>query len=131
MRLFKVFAAASISLAVVGCASQVLTPQAQRVIASPNPAPKGCKYRGQVVGNQGNFFTGGWTSNRNLEEGSMNDLKNQAANLNANYVQLINSRAGETGSVSSYNGNISGGIHETNVTNIGNAYFCKPSSIGL
>lgn len=131
MKLIKICAALSLSFAIVGCASQVLTPQASHVIASPNPAPKGCKYAGQVVGNQGNFFTGAWTSNRNLEEGAMNDLKNQAVNLGANYIQLINSRAGNTGSMSEYNGNTSGHMAETNVTNLGNAYICKPSSIGL
>ena len=131
MKLLKIISIACLTFAVAGCASQGLNAQAARVIASPNPAPKGCKYLGQVVGNQGNFFTGGWTSNRNLEEGSMNDLRNQAGNLGANYVQLINSRAGETGSMSSYHGNVSGGMHETNVTNVGNAYLCKPASIGL
>lgn len=131
MKLIKVCAVSLLAAAVVGCASQALNPQAAHVIVSPNGAPKGCKYAGQVVSNQGDFFTGAWTSNRNLEEGAMNDMKNQAANLGANYVQLINSRAGNTGSISSYNGDFSGSMQETNVTNIGNAYICKPSSIGL
>lgn len=131
MKLIKVCAVSLLAVAMVGCASQALNPQAARVIVSPNAAPKGCKYAGQVVGNQGDFFTGAWTSNRNLEEGSMNDLKNQAANLGANYVQLVNSRAGNTGSIRSYGGDFSGSMQETNVTNLGNAYVCKSSSIGL
>lgn len=126
-----------VSLAVIsavfmsGCASIPVQPQATGVITSPNPAPRVCKYIGQVVGNQGNFFTGGWTSNKNLELGAMNDLKNQASKMGANYVQLINSRAGNTGSISSYNGYVSGGMQQTNVTNIGNAYSCPPAAIGL
>lgn len=114
-----------------GCASIPLEPHAQRVLASPNPAPKSCKYVGQVVGNQGNFFTGAWTSNRNLEEGAMNDMKNRAASMGANYIQLVTNRAGITGSVSSFNGQLGGSSEQTNVTNLGNAYRCPPASIGL
>lgn len=120
-----------ISVLISGCASIKLDPQATRIVASPNPAPKGCKYLGQVVGNQGNFFTGDWTSNKNLEEGAMNDLKNKANKLGANYIQLITTRAGNTGSMSGFDGNISGHMSQTNVTNLGNAYFCPPKTIGL
>lgn len=114
-----------------GCSSIPLEPTANKVIASPNPAPKGCKYLGQVTGNQGNFFTGGFTSNKNLESGSMNDLRNQASKLGGNYIQLLVNRAGVTGSYSSSNGSGGGSSEQTNVTNLGNVYKCKPSSIGL
>jgi hypothetical protein len=50
----------------------------------------------------------------------MNDLKNQAAKLGGNYVQMITNRAGVTGSA----GNDYGGMAQTNVTNIGNVYSC-------
>lgn len=50
----------------------------------------------------------------------MNDMRNQAANMGANYIQIINSRAGNSGSL----GPDGGGIQQTNVTNIGNAYSC-------
>src|SRR3990167_10296670 len=96
----------TVTILIGGCAAIPVNQQASRIIASPNPAPKNCKYLGQVVGNQGNFFTGGFTSNRNLEEGAMNDMKNQAAHLGANYIQLITNRAGITGSSSgSFNQN--------------------------
>lgn len=131
MKSLKICSISALAALVVGCSAQELSPQAAKVIASPNPAPKGCHYISQVVGNQGNFFTGGWTSNRNLEEGSMNDLKNQAASLGANYIQLVNSRAGNTGHFNSFNGEMSGNMQQTNVTNLGNAYACKPASIGL
>lgn len=119
------------SLIVSGCASIQTDPQSAKVIVSPNAAPKKCKYLGQVVGNQGNFFTGAWTSNRNLEEGAMNDMRNQAGKMGANYVQLMTTRAGNTGSVHSFNGDISGGSQQTNVTNLGNAYSCPAAAIGL
>lgn len=124
-----------LAILLISCAAIKVEPGAARIIASPNPAPKGCKYLGQVVGNQGNFFTGGFTSNRNLEEGAMNDLKNQAARLGANYIQLVTNRAGVTGSMNgslSSNGSfINGRSEQTNVTNLGNAYRCSPESIGI
>jgi hypothetical protein len=131
----RLLAVSLLALAVSGCASVPLDTKASRIIASPNPAPKGCKYLGQVIGNQGNFFTGGFTSNRNLEEGSMNDMRNQAVKLGANYIQIVTNRAGITGSAGgSFNNNggfFSGSSQQTNVTNLGNAYFCPPKSIGL
>ena len=131
----KLITVSVLSLVICGCASIPADPSAARVIASPNAAPKSCKYLGQVVGNQGNFFTGGFTSNRNLEEGAMNDLRNRASKLGANYVQLVTNRAGVTGSGSggfnSHGGYMSGSSEQTNVTNLGNAYLCPPKLIGL
>jgi hypothetical protein len=116
----------------VGCAAIVVNPQARKVIVSPNHAPKGCLYIDQVVGNQGNFFVGGYTSNAHLEEGAMNDLRNKANALGANYVQLISNRAGITGSMGgSYDNGVGGSSTQTNVTNVGNAYHCPPKLIGL
>ena len=131
----KIILIAAITVIISGCSTIQLNQNAARVIASPNPAPKACHYVGQVIGNQGNAFTGKWTSNATLEEGAMNDLKNKASNLGANYVQIITNRAGVTGSIGgSYNQNngmISGNTEQTNVTNVGNAYDCPPRSIGL
>lgn len=131
----KLFLIGSTALLINACASIQVAPEATRIISSPNPAPHGCKYLGQVVGNQGNFFTGAYTSNRNLEEGAMNDMRNKAAKLGANYIQLVTNRAGVTGSMSgSFDKNssfISGSSQQTNVTNLGNAYLCTPKAIGL
>ena len=60
-----------------------------------------------------------------MEEGAMNDLKNQAHKLGANYVQLVNSRTGNT----SDGAGIFNGFQQTNVTNVGNAYKCNNLSI--
>lgn len=131
----QLFSISALALIISGCASIPADPQAALILASPNPAPKGCKYLGQVIGNQGNFFTGNYTSNRNLEEGAMNDLKNKANKLGANYIQIITNRAGVTGSMSGsidrHGGFMSGSSAQTNVTNLGNAYRCDPKSIGL
>ena len=121
--------------ALTACAAIPADPNTNNIIISPNPVPAGCKYLGQVVGNQGNFLTGGFTSNRNLEEGAMNDLKNKASKLGANYIQLITNRAGVTGSMGGgfarEGGYMSGGSQQTNITNVGNAYRCPPKVIGL
>jgi len=115
----------------VGCALIQLNPAASHVIASPNKAPRGCRYLGQVNGSQGNFFTGGFTANRNLEQGAQNDLRNKASNMGGNYVQLITNRASSTGSVSSNGfGGFSGSQQQTGVTTIGNVYRCPPRAIG-
>ena len=131
----KISLTTALTILITGCSSIQLNPNANRIIASTNPAPRACHYLGQVVGNQGNYFTGGWTSNANLEEGAMNDLKNKANNLGANYVQIITSRAGITGSMGGSfnqdNGYVSGSSSQTNVTNVGNAYKCPPRVIGL
>ena len=131
----KLISISALTIMISGCTSIPMDPQATRIIASPNAAPKQCIYIGQVVGNQGNFFTGSFTSNRNLEEGAMNDLRNKASKLGANYIQIVTNRAGITGSTSgtfnSQGGYISGGSEQTNVTNLGNAYRCPPKSIGL
>lgn len=108
---------AALAAILCGCTAIPLLPQAQNVKVSSNIAPRGCKYLGQVEGNQGNFLTGSWTSNQNLEEGAMHDLKNRAHKLGANYVHLIVNRAGNTGSYGS-------AIKPTKVTSIGNAYAC-------
>ena len=112
----KICLLAGIVLSVAGCSATTLEPAAQRVLLSPNPPPKGCRYVGGITGNQGNFFTGGFTSNRNMEEGAMNDLKNKAARLGGNYVQMIANRAGVTADQS--------GSQQTNVVYTGNAYNC-------
>jgi hypothetical protein len=112
------------------CSAIPLEPQGQAVITSPNPPPADCKYVGQITSNQGNFFTGPWTSNKNLEQGSMNDLRNQAGKMGANYVQLIVNRAGNTGSISSDSYGTSGGFAQTNVTDMGNAYQCPSAALG-
>ncbi len=133
----KIISSALLTFFLCSCAATSLESGAARVVVSPQVAPKVCKFKGTVVGNQGNSFTGGFTTNRNLEEGAMNDIKNRAFKLGANYVYLIVNRAGLTGTMqsNSYNSNaalMSGSsVHQTNVTNLGAAYACPPHLIGL
>lgn len=115
------------SLLFAACAATKVRPGAERIIVSRTPAPKTCKFMGTVIGEQGGALTGAWTSNKNLAEGAMNDMKNKAFDLGANYVVLENSNAGNThsGSIWSSSG------QQTDVTHSGNAYACDPKDIGL
>lgn len=104
-----------------GCSANSLQAGADKVRLTNNEPGKECKYLGEVTGNQGNFFTGEWTSNSSLETGARNDLKNQAAGMGGNVVSLLTQRAGQTGSI--YDG--AGSMAQTNVTLTGNVYKCR------
>ncbi len=118
MRMSAVMGAVALLAA---CSAASLNSGAQQVMVSKSPAPKSCKFKGMVTGAQGNFFTGPWTSNKRLTEGSTNRLRNEAQKIGANYVALLGSHAS-----SSY-ANGSGG--QVGVQLQGNAYACPPSAI--
>ncbi len=115
----------------VGCAAMPLTAGAEKVIVTRQPQPKSCKFLGSVVGQQGGAFSGPWTSNRNLAQGALNDIRNKALELGGNYVTLESEHAGVTGSGSSYQGTGSYQTRQTDVTKTGNVYICPPKDIGL
>ncbi len=99
-------------LVLSGCAATGVNSGADRVRVSNVEPGKECKYIGEVTGNQGNFFTGAWTSNSTLETGARNDLKNKAAAMGGNYVAIITQRAGVTDRA------------QTNVTLSANVFRC-------
>lgn len=105
---------------VAGCGATALKPGARGVLVTRQGAPEGCKYLGSVVGEQGGSVAGGLTSNRNLAVGALNDMKNEAHALGANYVVLEDSKAGAT--ITGTKAGVSGA--QTDVTNLGNAYHC-------
>lgn len=109
-------------LLLAGCAAQELKPGAEKVRFTQSE-PKGCKYLGEATGNQGNSFTGGWTSNENLETGARNTLKNKAVDMGGNIVVLLTNRAGQTGSYGQYGGS----SQQTNVALTGTVFNCPPS----
>ncbi|WP_435954797.1 DUF4156 domain-containing protein [Dryocola sp. BD626] len=116
----KKFTVVTLAVLLAGCSANSLNSHAQQVRVTNNEPGKECRFLGDITGSQGNFFTGGWTSNSNLETGARNDLKNQAANMGGNVVSIITQRAGQTGSA--YDG--SGSSQQTNVTLTGNVYRC-------
>ena len=103
----------------VGCAANTINSGADKLRILQNE-PKGCKYLGEVTGNQGNFFTGIYTSNENLETGSRNDLKNKAQQLGGNAIVMLTNRAGNSGGGGSY---WSAG-RQTNVTLSATVFNC-------
>ena len=114
----------TLMLSLTSCAAIELKPGAERVRLTQNE-PKGCEYLGEATGNQGNSFTGDFTSNKNMETGARNDLKNQALDMGGNVVVLLTNRAGQTGSYSQYGGSSS----QTNVTITGTVFDCPPHTL--
>ncbi len=121
----RAFLILSVIAVLSGCAAVPLKPEAQTVRFLQSE-PKGCKYLGEATGNQGNFFTGPWTSNANLETGARNRLKNKATEMGGNVIVLLTNRAGQTGSVNEGTGHSS----QTNVTLTGTVYRCPASVLG-
>lgn len=104
-------------IALTGCAATPLRTDATNVrVTNAEPGPE-CKFLGDITGNQGNWLSGGLTSNETLETGARNDLKNQAAAMGGNLVVLLTQRAGQSG-----HGNFGGA--QTNVALSGNVYRC-------
>ncbi len=115
MRFALLAATAAAAIALTGCMAHSVTPQAQKVVIVQSlPTQFQCTYKGEVVGSQGNWLTGGWTTNRNLALGARNDLRNEAAKLGANVV-VITETLNSTDEDNSLE----------NITHVGRAYICR------
>jgi hypothetical protein len=102
--------------ALAGCAANPLNPGAERVeIMTASKEVKKCAYVGEVVGTQGNRFSGTFTSNANLMLGARNAIKNDAARLGANAVLIQQQQNAQH--------ELGGGT--VNSTLIGKAYRCE------
>ena len=101
-----------------GCAANKLNDNAANLINSEQKIPESCVLVGQVSGSQGNLITQSYTSGENFEIGATNEMRNNAAALGANYVQVVSVHA---------DNNMFGG--KMNTTNIGNAYKCSESAV--
>jgi hypothetical protein len=100
-----------------GCAAIPASPEAQKVeITNDAPDKTKCKFLGEVVGSQGNWFTGDVTSNKNLVIGARNELRNQTHSLGGNVVYIQDMK----------NTNAYGSAGTTNTTAVGKAYKCAP-----
>jgi hypothetical protein len=96
------------------CKTSDLSPEAANVAAGRSAAAPGCKPLGYLTGKGGGTFGGSFISNEDLIEYAMNDLRNQAADKGANYVQHDPPQLG------------SGDGTTTSVTITGTAYQCRP-----
>ena len=84
-----------LSVALSGCSligpNKVYDHAHDVVVANQRPQPD-CHYRAEVYGNQGNWFTGLFTSRLDLLQGAYNQLRNNASVKSANYVYLEGTR---------------------------------------
>lgn len=109
------FGALAVIVLVAGCAATPVDNGAQAVeVVDQQPDSTRCKYLGEVVGSQGNWITGDYTSNANLMVGARNDLKNQTFRLAGNTVYVQHAA----------NSSAFGALGTTNTTLIGKAYWC-------
>ncbi len=117
------FAALAAFAAPCGCKTADLSNGGARVATSQSAPvdsgwdPKSCRAIGYLVGRGGGSFGGGFISNNDLIEYAMNDLRNQAAERGANFVQHDTPTLGVAGS--------SNGTSTTTATVSGTAYLCQ------
>ena len=75
--------------AVVGCSANQVMTQAKNVeIVDEQPDRTKCVFLDEVVGYQANWFTGEFTSTKNLVAGARNELRNEAYKLGGNIVHI-------------------------------------------
>ncbi len=105
-----------VAIVLMACACSAINVQrgAQLVRVTNTEPGRECKFLGDVTGSQGNRFTGGFTSDANLETGARNDLKNKAFELGGNVVYVLTQRESQTGN----------SRDRKNVTLSGNVYRC-------
>ena len=121
----------TVSVAVIllaSCSAIQLNPIASKVEISRAAPAKDCKFINTITATQGNFFSGVFTSNNNLQEGAYNKVRNEAAEIGGNYIQLISSQAGDTGVGSGFDGDYNSSYQQTNYTVTGSVYNCPSNN---
>ncbi len=122
-RMFLVTGVAAAVAATTGCKTSELSGGGAQVATSQSAPvdsgwdPEGCQSLGYIVGRGGGSFGGGWLSNEKLIEYAMNDLRNKAAELGANFIQHDTPTMGQAGS--------NGDTSTTTATVSGTAYLCE------
>ena len=102
-------------LLLVGCSAAPLSHQATHVELHTEKPSGACQSLGEAVGDQGNWVTGDFTSNKDLLLGARNSLRNKAAEMGGNYVWLQNT----------LNASAWGSLGTTNTTAVGIVYRCQ------
>lgn len=88
MRLVLAVAAVSSALLLSGCLAKSLS-SAGAGVTLVQSAPAGCERIGEVVGRSGGGMRGDLTSPHDLDLGARNDLRNRAARMGADTVQVL------------------------------------------
>ncbi|ASG68424.1 cytochrome C type biogenesis protein CycH [Francisella halioticida] len=121
----KIFIIPIIMVLLASCSSIQFNPAASKVQISRAAPAKDCKFINTVTSTQGNFFTGAFTSNNNMQEGAYNKVRNEAAQMGGNYIQLISSQDGDTGGGGgSFEGGYNSSYQQTNYSVTGSVYDC-------
>lgn len=108
-----VFGALIMIFGVVGCAAKQLDVRGSQVQVVYEKPEGNCRKIGDVVGSQGNWLTGGYTSNKNLAQGALNDMRNQAGQMNGSHVWIHQQEMNTTG------------LSTTNSIVMGTVYKCE------
>jgi hypothetical protein len=104
-------------VALSACAAKPILPGAEKVMLSNDKPSGNCEFVGEIIGGQGNWWTDDITSSKNIAKGSRNALRNEAFNLDANYVYIQQTSGSQT-----YLGG-------STMSLVGNAYKCpKPNT---
>ncbi len=102
---------------IASCKRAELTNDGSTVVTGQGgPPAASCKPLGSVVGSGGGAFGGAYISNESLMEYALNDLRNKAAKLGANYVTHGQPQLGMAGDKES--------TSTTTATVVGSAYNC-------
>lgn len=114
----KILLALLIPVLMAGCAAAPLQAQgAANVVVSRNAPSAECRFVGEVLGSQGNFWTAEFTSDEDLIAGARNRMRDKAYDLGANFVQIeLENQSHNTADHSL------GGVYSSVV--VGNAYVC-------
>lgn len=75
-------------LLLTGCAAKSVDTAGLKVKTTREKPTGNCAELGDVTGAQGNWFTGPYTPNKNLYEGAVNDLRNQAGKMGGTHVWI-------------------------------------------
>lgn len=113
----KMMVAIAMVAFLAGCSAKEVNSAGARVRVVTQE-PQNATFLGTITAHQGNAFTGPWTSNTNMEQGALNELRNEAAALGGDTVVLITQRAGVTGGGW-------GNQTQTNVVMTGSVYKSK------
>lgn len=76
------------ALSALACTPKALSDQGEQVLMTHHE-PAGCQRLGEVEGSQGGALSGDMTSRKDLDQGARNDLRNRAARLGADTVQIV------------------------------------------
>lgn len=110
-------------LTLMSCYRTHLEQQAKTIIISREPPANCCKFVRALVAHEGILFNAYLAPVRQLEIGAMNHLRNQAFELDANYVYLLTPRPNYINKLYAPWFTLPG---KHDITYFGQAYRCPP-----